>query len=127
MKGHKITIARARDLAVHLFDMELDMSEISSSCDLIEKYGENNFNKFEDELTSDKDNKFNAPVIEEIAQALKRDFASGYWVPTDEDVKDNALYQYMMPTIYGGLIDGALDKQMAMLTGIGFQMEIGFA
>jgi hypothetical protein len=53
MKGHKITIARARELAAHLFEMELNMGEISSSCDLIEKYGENNFNKFEDSLTSD--------------------------------------------------------------------------
>ena len=124
MKGHKITIARARDLAVHLFDMELDMSEISSSCDLIEKYGENNFNKFEDELTSDKDNKFNAPVIEKIAVALQEDFASGYWEPTAEDIKNDCLYQYMMPTIYGGWIDEVLDKQMAMLTGVGFQTEL---
>jgi hypothetical protein len=124
MKGHKITIARARELAAHLFEMELNMGEISSSCDLIEKYGENNFNKFEDSLTSDKDNEFNAPAIERIAQYLKKDFASGYWVPTDEDIKNDSLYQYMMPTLYGGAIDDALDKQMAMLTGIGYQVEL---
>jgi hypothetical protein len=120
----KITIARARELAAHLFDVELNMSEISSSYDLIEKYGENSFNKFEGELTSDKDNELNAPAIEKIAQALKKDFASGYWKPTDEDIKDNSLYQYMMPTIYGGWIDEALDKQMSLLTGIGYQTEM---
>ena len=98
MKGHKITIARARDLAAHLFEMELNMSEVSSSYDLIEKYGEDNFNKLEEQLTSDKDNEFNAPAIETIAQELKRDFASGHWVPTDEDIKNGSLYQYMMPT-----------------------------
>jgi hypothetical protein len=126
MKGHKITIARARELAAHLFEMELNMSEISSSIDLIEKYGEKNFMKFEDELTSDKNNEFVAPVIEKIAQYLKQDFASGYWVPTDEDIKNDSLYQIYMPSLYGGEIDGALDKQMAMLTGIGFQTELAF-
>ena len=124
MKGYKISIARARELAHHLLDMEVNKCEISSSTDLIEKYGENNFNKFEDELTSNKENELNAPVIEKIAQALKKDFASGYWEPTDEDIKNNSLYQYMMPTIYGGWIDSAIDKQMALLTGVGFQTTL---
>ena len=124
MKGYKITIARARELAAHLFEMELNKGEISSSWDMSEKYGEANFNKFEGELTSDENNEFNVPAVEKIAQALKKDFASGYWKPTAEDVENNSLYQYMMPTIYGGLIDEALDKQMAMLTGFGVQTEL---
>lgn len=119
-----ISKTRAIELAAHLLEMELDMSEISSSCDMIEKYGENNFNKLEDKLTSDKDNEFNAAAIDKIAAALQEDFASGYWTPTDEDVKSNSLYQYMMPTIYGGWIDEAFDKQMAMLTGTGIQQEL---
>lgn len=116
-----ITISRARELAHHLIELELNRGEISSSWEMMEKYGENNFNKFEGELTSDENNEFNAAAIEKMATAIQEDFASGYWEPTDEDVKNNSLYQYMMPTVYGGLIDEALDKQMAMLTGIGFQ------
>ena len=118
----KRTIALA--LAAHLFELEIDHIG-QSGCTLMEdKYGEKAFLEFEDKLTSDEDNEFNAPVIEKIADALQEDFASGYWVPTDEDVKNQSFYQYMMPTIYGGWIEAALDKQMAMLTGIGFQMEI---
>jgi hypothetical protein len=120
----KVSKTRAKELAHHLIELELNRGEISSSFDLIEKYGENNFNKFEGELTSDENNEFNAAVIEKMATAIQEDFASGYWEPTDEDIKNDSLYQYMMPTIYGGWIDEALDKQMAMLTGIGFQTEL---
>ena len=111
-------------LAVHLFELEIDHISQSGSILLEDKYGEVNFNKFEDALTSDKDNEFNAPMVKMIADALQEDFASGYWKPTDEDIKNQSFYQYMMPTIYGGWIESALDKQMAMLTGFGIQQVL---
>jgi hypothetical protein len=74
------------------------------------------FDKYGDE--------FNAAAIQIIATALQKDFASGYWTPSDEDIKNQSFYQYMMPTIYAGYIYDALDKQIAILTGVGYQSVI---
>ena len=77
-----------------------------------------------DQLTSSPENEFNATAIESIATEIQEDFASGHWSVTS---CNEGLYNYMMPTQYGGTITQALEKQLAMLTGIGCQQEIIFA
>lgn len=115
-------------LAASLIELEIesitnDTEEHFYSRGWLDKYGDDSI-KFEPQLTSDKDNEFNAAAIQLIATALQKDFATGYWTPSDEDIKNQSFYQYMMPTIYAGYIDDALDKQMSIITGIGYQLEM---
>jgi len=116
----KIIRKKAIELATSLFEMETEMiGNDPQGCfavrDWFDKYGED-CDKFENKLTSDD------KAIEDIATEIQKDFASGYWKP-DSD----GLYNYMMPTIYGGYIDEALEKQLAVLTGVGYQSELNFA
>jgi hypothetical protein len=124
----KLKRTAALALAASLIELEVesianDPEGYFMANDWFDKYGDSSI-KFEPQLTSDKDNEFNAAAIQIIATALQKDFASGYWTPSDEDIKNQSFYQYMMPTIYAGYIYDALDKQMAILTGVGYQSVI---
>lgn len=128
MKGYKISIATARELAISLFEMETecicqDPDSHFEANNWFYKYGDSCI-KFEEQLTSDKDNQYNSVYIEKVAQALKLDFATGWWIPTEEDIKNNSFYNYMMPTEYGGWICKALEMQLADLTGVGTQLQM---
>jgi len=69
--------------------------------------------QFESKLTSsDEDHK-------ELAKIIKVDFDNGVW-EADKD----GLYNYMMPTEYGGFIQKCHERQLADMTGIGTQMEL---
>lgn len=121
----KITRIAAITLAVHLFELEVDT--ISQEPEFhfefngwLDKYGELSL-KHEPALTSDKENEFNAIAIEELATEIQKDFATGHWTIGS---CDSGLYNYMMPTQYGGTIANAFDKQLAMLTGVGYQTEL---
>lgn len=107
------------ELAALLFELEIERIGNDSQIhfgDLgnnwTEKFGEKSI-EFADKFVSKKED------INELAKMLKEDFAKGEW-EADED----GLYNYMMPTEYGGFICGCLEKQLADFTGVGTQMEI---
>lgn len=120
----KVTRIAAVALAAHLFELELD--SIANDTEFhfefngwLDKFGEVSL-KYQDQLTSLPENKFNAQAIQKIADEIQQDYKSGLW-PEDR------LYNYMMPTQYGGYITQALEMQLAMLSGAGVQQEINFA
>lgn len=119
----KITKQEAEELAAHLFELELDLihNDVKEHFEWngwIEKFGDNS-HLLVDQLTSDSNNEFNSQAIETISEFLIKDFANGEWA-RDQD----GLYNYMMPTIYGGYILYALEQQLAMISGVGIQLEI---
>lgn len=112
-------------LAAHLFELEIDHinqdpEEHFMANDWTDKYGEGSL-KHQDQLTSSQENEFNAAAIEKIASEIQEDYASGHWPQVEPE---EGLYHYLMPTQYGGHIVEALEKQLAMLTGIGYQQEL---
>jgi len=123
----KIKLAAAAALAAHLFELEID----TISQDPGHHFEFNDWNdkypgsiNHQDQLTSSPENKFNAAAIQELAKEIQDDFASGYWSVTS---CDSGLYNYMMPTQYGGTIAKALGQQLAMITGVGIQQELNLA
>jgi len=124
----KIKLETAASLAAHLFELEID-SINQDPCHHFEfngwfdKFGEVSLNH-QDQLTSSPENEFNAAAIQELAKEIQDDFASGHWSITS---CDSGLYNYMMPTQYGGTITRALEQQLAMITGVGIQQELNFA
>ena len=121
----KIKLTAAVALAAHLFELEIDSITQNPEFHFefngwFDKFGEDSI-KHQEQLTSSPENEFNAAVIQELAQEIIQDFDSGFWtVPSC----DSNLYNYMMPTQYGGAITKALEKQLAMLTGAGVQQEL---
>jgi hypothetical protein len=106
------------DLAHLLFEMELQT--ISNDPEFHwafyewhEKFGANSImfeNKFR---IKQKD-------VKELAKIIKADFDSG----EQEPHKEGGLYNYDMPTVYGGLIVDKLEIQLADMTGVGTQLEM---
>lgn len=118
-----ITKQEAVGLATHLFELELesisnDAKEHFILNDWLDKFGENSY-LLADQLTADSNNEFNSQAIEAISELLIEDFANGEWAK-DQD----GLYNYMMPTIYGGEIIDSFEKQLAIIFGVGIQLEI---
>jgi hypothetical protein len=119
----KITKQEALELAAHLFELELDSicndeKEHFVLNDWLDKFGENSY-LLADQLTTDSNNEFNSQAIETISEFLIKDFANDEWA-RDQD----GLYNYMMPTIYGGYVLYAFEQQLAMISGVGIQLEI---
>ncbi len=119
----KITKQEAEELAAHLFELELDSicydeKEHFLLNDWLDKFGENSY-LLADQLTTDSNNEFNSQAIETISEFLIKDFANDEWA-RDQD----GLYNYMMPTIYGGYVLYAFEQQLAMISGVGIQLEI---
>ena len=124
----KVNKAAAIALAVHLFELEIDSIANDPGFHFefngwLDKFGEVSL-KHQEQLTSSPENEFNAQAIEKIASEIQEDFASGHW---SIGSCESSLYNYMMPTQYGGHITEALEMQLAMLTGTGIQQEINFA
>ena len=124
----KVNRIAAVALAAHLFELEVEMiGNDPEGCfeanGWLDKFGDGCL-EHQDQLTSSKENSFNAAAIEKIADEIQEDFASGYWPATK---KEDGLYNFMMPTQYGGHITQALEMQLAMLTGAGVQQELNFA
>lgn len=124
----KVTRTAALALAAHLFELEVEMigndtKECFEANGWLDKFGEGCL-KHQDQLTSGKENTFNAAAIEKMADEIQEDFASGHW---SAPKKEDGLYHYLMPTQYGGHITDALEMQLAMLTGTGVQQELNFA
>ncbi len=108
----KVNKAAAIALAAHLFEFN----------GWLDKFGEVSL-KHQEQLTNSPENEFNAKAIDKIALEIQQDFASEHWTARSQE----GLYNYMMPTKYGGHITQALEMQLAMLTGAGVQQEINFA
>lgn len=124
----KVTILAAVALAQHLFELEIDTINQEPEFhfefnEWLDNYGPDSI-KHLDQLTSSPDNEFNAVAIQKLAKEIQEDFASGHW---SIGSCDEGLYNYMMPTQYGGIITKTLEKQLAMLTGAGIQQELNFA
>lgn len=124
----KVNKKAAVALAAHLFELEVEMigndpKECFAANDWINKFGDGCL-EHQDQLTSCEKNPFNAEAIKKIATAIQEDYASGHWPQVDPE---EGLYNYMMPTQYGGWITEALEMQLAMLTGTGVQQELNFA
>ena len=123
----KVNKATAIALAIHLFELEIDSINNNPEFHFefngwLDKFGEVSL-KHQEQLTSSPENKFNAQAIEKIAIEVQKDFESGFW---SIGSCESSLYNYMMPTQYGGYITQALEMQLAMLTGAGIQQEINF-
>jgi hypothetical protein len=58
--------------------------------------------------------------IDQLAQLIKTDHENGLWTKNE----DGGLYDYTMWYEYGGLIDNSIGRQLALLTGTGYQMQI---
>jgi hypothetical protein len=121
----KVNRTLALALAAHLFELEIE--SIGNDPEFhfefngwLDKYGDVSL-KHQDQLTSSPENQFNAAAIEMIADEVQKDFESGYW---SIGSCESNLYNYMMPTQYGGYITKALGQQLAMLTGAGVQEEL---
>jgi hypothetical protein len=56
-----------------------------------------------------------------LAVLIKEDFDSKVW-----EADTDGLYNYEMPTYYGDYITESLEKQLAVLTKVGYQTEIIF-
>lgn len=118
-----ITKQEAIELAAHLFELELesisnDAKEHFVLNGWLDKFGENSY-LLADQLTADSNNEFNSRAIEAISEFLIEDFANDEWSRSQD-----GLYNYMMPTIYGGDILYSLEQQLSMISGVGIQLEI---
>ena len=115
-------------LAIILFELEIDTISQEPEFhfefnDWLNKYGPDSI-KHLDQLTSSPENEFNAVAIQELTTEIQEDFSSGHWSAKS---CDEGLYNYMMPTQYGGTIARTLEKQLATLTRVGIQQELNFA
>ena len=120
---NKITKQEAEGLAAHLFELEIDSisndaAEHFSWNGWLEKFGENS-HLLVDQITAAPENEFNSQAIEVISELLIVDFENGEWERTSD-----GLYNYNMPTIYGGIIVDAFEKQLATISGVGIQLEL---
>lgn len=110
---------RYTKLAELLFEMELERITNETPFhfefnDWNEPYGESS-QRFADDLTAKRED------VKTLAKMIRQDFDNGVWEP-DED----GLYNYEMPSFYADFITDRLSLQLAVLTGVGYQTEIGF-
>ena len=121
----KITKEQAQELAIHLFELEIDSMQNNMDhfyIDLIGWYDVfgNKAKELFEATTSDPKNEFNAKAIDTISNLLVNDFEDGYWTIKSED----GLYHHMMISQYGGIINDAITKQMLINSGIGLQLNL---
>lgn len=107
------------ELAEHLFELELerlsnDTEEHFQWNGWLDKFGQSS-TEFIDELTTKKDDAV------KLSELIKMDFDSGYWKKNGD-----GLYNYLMPDEYGGFITDCLERQLAIITKVGYQTEIIF-
>lgn len=124
----KVTRTASIALAAHLIELEVD--SISNDPEFhfefngwLDKFGEVSLKRSE-QLTNSPEDEFNRQAIQKIADEIQKDFESGFWTVAKQE---DGLYNYMMPTQYGGYITDAIGNQLAMLTGSGIQQELNFA
>jgi hypothetical protein len=106
-------------LAELLFDLELerlsnDTEEHFQWNGWLDNFGSKSV-QFVDSLTSKE------KEVKGLARLLKQDFDNKVW----ED-KEDGLYDYMMPSYYDEYISNCLERQLAVITKIGYQSEISF-
>ena len=106
-------------LAELLFEMELE--RISNDTNFHFE-----FNGWFDNFGSNSTGSVDELRIKEVdvtglAILIKEDFDNEVWV-ADAD----GLYNYEMPTYYGDYITDSFEKQLAVLTKVGYQIEINF-
>jgi hypothetical protein len=106
-------------LAELLFDLELerlsnDTEEHFQWNGWLDNFGSKSV-QFVDSLTSKE------KEVKGLARILKQDFDNKVW----ED-KEDGLYDYMMPSYYDEYISNCLERQLAVITKIGYQSEISF-
>ena len=106
-------------LAEHLFELEAEIIGNDPEAhfgylgnDWLDKYGDKSI-EFADKFVAKEED------ITELAKMLKEDFDKGVWEADKE-----GMYNYMMPTEYGGFICDCFEKQLAIHTGVGFQVEM---
>jgi hypothetical protein len=107
------------ELAEHLFELELerlsnDTEEHFQWNGWLDNFGSKSV-QFVDSLTSKE------KEVKGLARLLKQDFDNKVW----ED-KEDGLYDYMMPSYYDEYISNCLERQLAVITKIGYQSEISF-
>lgn len=107
------------ELAEHLFELELerlsnDTEEHFQWNGWLDKFGYNSTTHVDDLTTKFDD-------VVKLSELLKEDFENGYW----EDDGDFP-YNYLMPDEYGGFITNCFERQLAIITKIGYQAEIIF-
>jgi hypothetical protein len=107
------------ELAEHLFELELerlsnDTEEHFQWNGWLDNFGSKSV-QFVDSLTSKE------KEVKGLARILKQDFDNKVW----ED-KEDGLYDYMMPSYYDEYISNCLERQLAVITKIGYQSEISF-
>jgi len=107
------------ELAELLFEMELerlsnDTEEHFQWNGWLDNFGSKSV-QFVDSLSmKEKD-------VKGLTRLLKQDFDNKLW----EENKDG-LYDYMMPSYYADYITNCLEKQLAVLTKVGYQVELSF-
>ena len=108
------------ELAAHLFLLQVesvtnDPHGHSMVYDLTEKYGERAIEILQKELSDDHETI--KDVLPGFAAEIKKDFDNNLWI-------GEVQYYSAMFGIYGGFIDSTLEKQLALLTGVGYQGEL---
>lgn len=106
------------ELAGHLFELEIErMNEDDFEFEgWFEKFGANCF-KFSDDFRIKKED------VIELSEIIKQDFDNGVWEVESKSGFDG-LYNYYMPDEYGGFIYGCFEKQLAVLSGVGYQQKL---
>lgn len=106
-------------LAELLFEMELE--RLSNEAEFhfefnswLDKFGNNCVSYVDDFRANQED-------VLKLSKMLKEDFELGFWVE-----QEDGLYDYEMPTHYGDFITDCLEKQLAILTSVGYQLEIEY-
>jgi hypothetical protein len=106
-------------LAELLFEMELEsLSNYNKfhfefNC-WYDKFGINS-DQFVDSLT------LKEKEVKGLARLLKKDFDNKLWQENED-----GLYDYIMPSYYADYITNCLEKQLAVLTKVGYQVELSF-
>jgi hypothetical protein len=80
----------------------------------LDRYGESSMS-YVDQLTTKSGD------VEMLSNLIKEDFELGLW-----EENEDGLYDYEMPTYYGDFITNCLEKQLAVLTKVGYQAELSF-
>ena len=106
-------------LAELLFEMELerlsnDTEEHFQWNGWLDNFGSKSV-QFVDSLTSKE------KEVKGLARLLKQDFDNKLW----EENKDG-LYDFMMPSYYDEYISNCLERQLAIITKVGYQTELNF-
>ena len=83
--------------------------------DWTEKYGDKAIEIAQKEISDDHETI--KEVLPGFAQEIKKDFDNNLWI-------GEVQYYSAMMSIYGGFIDEIIEKQLALLSGVGYQGEL---